>query len=338
MGSCNFYQRFIEAFSRTAKTLYDSTKKDVKWEWGDKKQAAFEELRQKLCSTLVLTYFKPGRLLLVETDASKYVRSGMVSQEDEDGKWKPIAYRSKAMRPAECNYDVHDKERLAIVQALKWRQYLKGSGQHFRVLTDHKNLKRFTTTKALTERQIRWSEVLSGFDFKIDFRAGTEGGKPDALTRQMADMHQEGDERLTQKEGILLPKEKYFDADIQEMETIRFEETNNKKLQDESARNEEIQEIRKALDEGSKEMKGMALGLCEWNDGYVWLQGKIWVQNGKGIRVDLIRRHHDIPQAGHGGTAKTTEGLQCTYYLPHMRDMIKQYVKNCDTCQRRKVV
>ena len=119
MGSCNFYRRFIEGFSRIAKPLYDRTKKDVKWEWGDKEQAAFDELRQKLCSTPVLTYFKPGRPLLVETDASKYVCSGILSQHDEDGKWRPIAYRSKTMPPAECNYDVHDKELLAIVQARK---------------------------------------------------------------------------------------------------------------------------------------------------------------------------------------------------------------------------
>jgi len=170
MGFCNIYRRFIEGFSRTDKPLYDRTKKEVKWEWGDKEQAAFDELRQKLCSTPVLTYFKPGRPLLVETDASKYVCSGILSQDDEDGKWRPIAYWSKTMTPAECNYDVHDKELLAIVQALKeWRRYLKGSGQHFNVLTDHKNLIRFTTAQELTDRQIRWSEVLSGFDFRIEF-------------------------------------------------------------------------------------------------------------------------------------------------------------------------
>jgi len=104
----------------------------------------------------VLTYFKPGRPPLVETDASKYVCSGILSQHDEDGKWTPIAYRSKTMAPAECNYDVHDKELLAIVQARKeWRRYLRGSGQHFKLLSDHKNLIRFTITKELTDRLIR---------------------------------------------------------------------------------------------------------------------------------------------------------------------------------------
>jgi len=147
------------------------------------------------------------------------------------------------MKPAECNYNVHDKELLAIVQALKeWRRYLKGSGQHFRVLTDHQNLIRFTTTNELMERQIRWSEVLSGFDFKINYQPGKEGGKPDALTRRKADRPMEEDERLTQKERILssLPREKYFDTSIQEMETMEFEGKYDKEVSNELARNDEI--------------------------------------------------------------------------------------------------
>jgi len=102
-------------------------------------------------------------------------------------------------------------------------------------------------------------------------------------------MPQEGDEMLTQKERILFPKEKYFNANIHQMETIRFEEKNDKELQDESAKDDEIQKMRKALDEGSKEMKGIALGLCQWKNGYLWHQGKIWVPNKEEIRVYLIR-------------------------------------------------
>jgi len=243
------------------------------------------------------------------------------------------------MKPAECNYDVHDKELLAIVQGVKeWRRYLKGSGQHFRILTNHKNLIRCTTSKGLTGRQIRWSQVLNGFDFKIEYQPGKEGGKPDALTRRKSDMPQEGDERRTQKERFLLPKEKYFDASIQEMEIIRFEDTSDKELHNETTRNEDIQTIRKALERGDKEMKGVALGLCQWKDGYLWHQGKIWVPNKEEIWTNLIRRDHYVRQAGHGGTAKTTELLQRKYNWLHMREAIKQYVSNCDTCQRIKVV
>ena len=101
-------------------------------------------------------------------------------------------------------------------------------------------------------------------------------------------MPQEGDERLTQKERTLLPKE---------METIRLEEISYEECRSETTRNEEIQTIRKALEHGDKEMKGVALGLCQWKDEYLWHQGKIWVPDKEGIRTNLIRQHHDIPQA-----------------------------------------
>jgi len=124
---------------------------------------------------------------------------------------------------------------------------------------------------------------LRGFDFKIEFRPGKEGGKPDALTRRKADMPQEGDERLTQKERILLEKEKYFETNIHEMETMEFEETSQDELRKESAQDEEIQKIRKALNRGSKEMKGVVLRQCQWKDEYLWHQGKIWVLNNEEI-------------------------------------------------------
>ena len=74
---------------------------------------------------------------------------------DDNGVWKPIAYRSKTMTPAECNYNIHDKELLAIVQALKeWRKYAQGSPHVVKILTDYKNLVPSTTTKELNGRQI----------------------------------------------------------------------------------------------------------------------------------------------------------------------------------------
>jgi len=126
LGFCNFYRRFIEGFSRTARPLYARTKKECigKWEWGDKEQQAFDKLRTKLTTAPVLVYFDPLARTKIETDASKYVCSAILSQKCQDGKWRPVAYRSKTMSDAECNYDIHDKELLAIVQAFhKWKRY-----------------------------------------------------------------------------------------------------------------------------------------------------------------------------------------------------------------------
>jgi len=99
LGFCNFYRRFIEGFSRRAKPLYAKTKKEYigKWEWGDKEQQAFDELGTKLTTAPVLVYFDPLAPTTIETDTSKYICSGILSQQYQDGKWRPVAYRSKTM-------------------------------------------------------------------------------------------------------------------------------------------------------------------------------------------------------------------------------------------------
>ena len=85
----------------------------------------------------------------------------------------------------ELNYDVHDKELLAIFEAFKiWQHYLEGSASPIDVVTDHKNLEYFSTTKVLTRQQARWSEYLSQFNLVIRFHPGRLGTKLDALTRR----------------------------------------------------------------------------------------------------------------------------------------------------------
>jgi len=115
---CNFYPRFIEGFSRIARPLYARTKMAgvSKWEWGDEEQEAFDELGTKLTTAPVLVSFEPHAPTKIETDASKYICSRILLQQCQDGKWRPVAYRSKTMSDAECNYDIHDKELLGVVQ------------------------------------------------------------------------------------------------------------------------------------------------------------------------------------------------------------------------------
>src|SRR3979490_2399404 len=97
----------------------------------------------------------------------------------------PIAFHSRTFTPLELNYDVHDKELLAIFEAFKsWCHYLEGSSEAIDIVMDHKNLEYFSTTKLLTRCQVRWSEYLSQFNLIIRFRPGQLATKPDALTRQ----------------------------------------------------------------------------------------------------------------------------------------------------------
>jgi len=158
---CNFYRRFIEGFSRTARPLYARTRKEYvgNWEWGDKEQKALVELRTKLTTAPVLVLFDRVPPPKIEKDASKNVCSGIVSQQWKDRKWRPVAYRSKTISDAECNYHIHDKELLAIVQAFhEWKPYTRESPRLVGVLTDHKNIVTFMTTKELSEREARWMQ------------------------------------------------------------------------------------------------------------------------------------------------------------------------------------
>jgi hypothetical protein len=99
---------------------------------------------------------------VVETDASDFVAGGVLSQTDEENVLYPVAYFSKKHSPAECNYEIYDKELLAIVRAFEeWCPHLASAPESIKVLTDHKNLEYFMTTKLLNRRQARWSEFLS---------------------------------------------------------------------------------------------------------------------------------------------------------------------------------
>ena len=138
------------------------------------------------------------------------------------------------MSSAKCNYDIHDKELLTILLAFhKWKQYTRGSPKLKRVLTDHKNSVTFMTTKELRKQQARRMQELSQYNFKIEYRPGNEGGKPDVLTGGEGDLPRAGDKRLTLNVGILLPKERYWH--IPETEDIRLDilETNGFRDKDE---------------------------------------------------------------------------------------------------------
>ena len=134
----------------------------------------------------------------------------MLSQIKENGLLHPVAFFSKKLIAAECNYDIYDKELLAIIRCFKkWRPELEGTGMPVEVLSDHKNLEYFITTKKLTRRQARWAEFLAGFNFKINYRSGKKNEKADALTRRTGDLPQnEENNRQRQQHQTMIPREK----------------------------------------------------------------------------------------------------------------------------------
>lgn len=110
----------------------------------------------------VLCHFDPERAIIVETDASNYVSAGILSQYDNGGILHSVAYFSKKHSPAVCNYEIYDKDLMAIIKCFEeWRPELKSSLHPIQVLSDHKNLEYFMSTKLLSRCQARWSKFLS---------------------------------------------------------------------------------------------------------------------------------------------------------------------------------
>ena len=162
LGFCNFYRRFIRDYGIIAKPLIRLTRKDIDFQFTDDCLGAFEELKQRLVSAPVLSHYHPDRETMLDTDALDGVIARVLSQLDKNRDWHPISFFSKTMAPAELNYEIHDKEMLAIIRSLShWRAELQGSLRRLKILTDYKALEYFITTKQLTSCQARWLELLS---------------------------------------------------------------------------------------------------------------------------------------------------------------------------------
>jgi hypothetical protein len=111
----------------------------------------------------------------------------------------------------ELNYDIHDKELLAIIEALnKWGTYCKSTPHMINILSDNKNLEYWQTKRDLNLRQARWSELLANYNFVITYRPGKLAGKPDILSRESGDSPWEGEMKHRQNKGhILLPADTF---------------------------------------------------------------------------------------------------------------------------------
>jgi hypothetical protein len=135
LGFANFYRRFIKGFARVARPLNDLTKKDAPWSWGPSQQEAFAELKAQFTSSPVLVMWQPDLETRMEVDASAFATGGVISQKQvSDGLHHPIAFRSESLSEPERNYEIYDRELLAIVQGLEdWRHYLIGLPEPFTI-------------------------------------------------------------------------------------------------------------------------------------------------------------------------------------------------------------
>jgi RNase H-like domain found in reverse transcriptase/Reverse transcriptase (RNA-dependent DNA polymerase) len=154
LGFMSFYRQFIMSYSNLMHPLSHLMKKDETFSWSNNAQCTLASLKGTFISVPVLCHFDPKLRIILETDASDYAIATILSQVDENNEIRPVAFCSCFMQHAKLNYNIHDKELLMVFNAFcTWCTYLKGAMHTNSVITDHKNLEYFTSTKLLTHQQ-----------------------------------------------------------------------------------------------------------------------------------------------------------------------------------------
>ena len=338
LGFANFYRIFIKGFSLVTAPLVSLTCKDKKpFAWNSNAQSSFEALKQAFTSAPILAHVDPSQPFILETDASDFALGAVLSQYQDDGLLHPVAFYSCKFSPAEINYNVYDKELLAIVTAFEqWRHYLDGAQHTITIFCDHRNLQYFTSSRVLNCRQARWSLFLADFDFVITYRPGIEQGKSDALSRRSEYQPQEGDETFLQQKATLLKPHHLKLNSIIETPTdpSLLNHIKEQILSDALA-----QDVISHLGAQPPDAPGLRTDYEQFSfsDGLLLRNGLVYVPDIPS-RLDILQSRHDSLLAGHFGISKTFELVSRDYWWPQLRVFIQDYIKSCDICCRSKAV
>lgn len=343
IGFCNFYRPFIRNFSRILRPLVKLTKKEEAFVWNKACEAAFQELKDAVTNAPILIHFDRNKQCFVETDSSDYVSSGVLSQIGEDGLLHPVAFFSKKLIAAECNYEIYDKELLAIVRCFEqWRPELEGTDMPIQVLTDHKSLEYFMTTKKLTRRQARWAEFLAGFNFQVTYRPGKQNEKADSLTRKPGDQPKGNeDDRQKQQHQLVLPKErihpevqKDFEVAVNEEEEEPNPRPIGERIAEAQAEDPFCKKVREMLRSGQRHSREVSLPHCEVGEDKLYLKGLLLVPEDEDLRMELLKEIHESPAGGHYGWKKLLSITRRQYWFPKMISYMQRLIRNCHICKR----
>ncbi len=332
VGFANFYRRFIKNFSAIVKPLTDASKLGKKdWKLTPEMKRSFTTLKKAFLSAPVLQHFDPEQVAIVETDASDFAVGAVLSQKGTDKKLHPVAFHSRKMSPAEINYEIHDKELLAIVDAFtKWRHYLEGAKHKVEVFTDHQNLAYFTTAKILNRRQARWAQQLAGFWFIINYRPGAQNEKADVLSRLPQHQPPKGgceDQPIT----TVLHKEHFSAGAVFLLSSDRLCSISTPRWTDYFV----TQVKQHAVNDPDYQSQVASPGKdLELRDGLLYRKGRLWIPDG--LQKAVLETEHDTKVAGHMGMDKTMELVTRNFWWPGFEESVRSFVRSCLECQRNK--
>jgi len=307
-----FFRRFIKDFSSLAVPLTNLTKKGYGIQkWDETCDKAFQSLKQAITTAPILVapdWKKPFR---GHVDASEFGVGGTLTQLDETGRDRVIAFFSKKLSPAEQNYTANDRELLGLVYFLeRFRCYLEGSS--FEIFTDNQVLKHFFTKAKLSRREARWLETFGNFGiFPINLKPGKIHVLGDVLSRAPQLLVNDLEVLKVDPEDVCTSydDDEFFGPLLKVMEGQNLSD----KIKD-------------------KKFKSL-IGMYHRDGRKLLYNGKLCIPR-KAV-PGIMHMAHDAKIAGHFGYFKTLSRLRNFYWKHKSRD-VKNYVQGCITCQQKK--
>uniref|UniRef100_A0A0W0G8H9 Putative pro-pol protein n=1 Tax=Moniliophthora roreri TaxID=221103 RepID=A0A0W0G8H9_MONRR len=326
LGFGNFYRKFIGKYAHLTRPMNDLLQKNRKFEWTRQCQIAFDLLKAKFLSEPILVMLDVDKPFVIEADASKWATGAVLKQKGADSEWHPCGYLSKLLSPTERNYEIYNRELLAIYQALmEWRHYLMGGKFKIVILSDHKNLTYFQTAQKLNRRQARWSLFLSEFDLGLVHIPGKSITQADALSRRT----NEQDDVNSDNEDIVVLPDRLFIKGID----LELKEDIAERLGLDDFHKSALEQL---LHQGVPPIKS---ALSDWKieGDLLFFQNRVYVPNNMDLRRQIVQSIHETPGVGHPGQWNTVEQVQRDFWWPGMAKFIRSFVDGCIVCQQSKI-
>jgi hypothetical protein len=335
LGFANYHRAFLKHYSKYTTPLTNLLQKGKNFKWEEKEEIAFNALKSLFTSKPVLKIFSPDKPCIMETDASDFAIGSVLSQYDDNNVLHPIAYFSRKLKAAEINYEIYDKEMLAIIDSFAhWRHYLQDTPHKTLVLTDHRNLEYFLDAKKLNRRQARYAIKLIDYNFVIQYRSATQNQRADALSRRPDFEPDEYEKQPIQT--LLKPDQLRLSATQVTNCDISMDVDLQKRLLD-CQKHDPAYNIVTHRDKlkQSTVSRYLNYSIDEYT-GLLLKNSLVYVPNNDDIKLELLRIHHDNITSGHFGRAKTIELLSRNYWWKGMTNFVNRYVANCQICIRGK--
>nr|GEW04548.1 putative reverse transcriptase domain-containing protein [Tanacetum cinerariifolium] len=302
LGLAGYYRRFIKGFSKIARPMMKLTQKSMKFDWGEKAEAAFQFLKQKLCNSPILALPEGSENFMVYCDASHKGLGAVLMQKE-----KVIAYASRQFKVHEKNYTTHDLELGAVVLALKMcRHYMYGT--KYIVFTDHKSLQHILDQKELNMRQRRWLELLSDSVCEIRYHLGKVNMVADALSRK-------------EKSKLLRVQALVMTIELNLPKQIFIAQS----------------EARKEENFINEDLHGMINKLEPRADETLCLNNRSWILRFGDLRALIMHESHNLNYSIHPESDKMYQDLKKLYWWPNIKVKVATYVSMCLTCAKVKI-